>query len=467
MFEWVETYSGEMAETPIQLLHAAQSLQEKVSQSPQIQFINLSKNAAKVEGVSYYDANSIPLTPIDQEFSAILSPDSHRLSTTEKIADLTVCIEELTHANDRVIGLESLLKEAESLTNDICINLNNHKKIRNLSAKLEKIEQHINKKFSAESTLIKFYGYYEFSKFLSTKHSSDWTQLQINQMATTYYQAYLSICRELQRLIDAAIQRTHSRSEELNPNGDICSLLDQWTKDNQVGRSLIWQQRHHDRIPLLSKEETTRLNQAITSYNQRLKGNKCVSNIDAINNIQQAHDKLDILFRNNHLIGISKMIQYLTPHKNSDNSKIRALYSLASSYKSMLEGNDEQAFAEMLSIEPEQRDEVELKHLIKLSLRLNKLDFVLDSFKQIIQYSDEYLPQYAHALKLSGKPQDALNIYLDYLDKYPEDIPVLLKLGIFLAEVGQIDGAKSCFQNVLNLDPNNQAAQSYLQQIGG
>ncbi|QYJ85084.1 DUF115 domain-containing protein [Shewanella mesophila] len=466
MFEWVETYSGEMAETPIQLLHAARSLQDKVAESPQIDFINLSENAAKVAGVSYCDANSISLTPIDYEFSNILSPDSYLITTSEKELDLKHCIKELTHANERLVKLESLLKDAEKLTNDISNSPSDSHKIGPLSEQLEKIEKRINNSFSAESTLIKFYGYYEFSKFLSTKNSSDWTQSQINQMSKTYYNAYLTICVELQALIDAAMSRTHSRLEELHPRGDIVALVKQWTKDNQSGRALIWQTIHQEKVPLLSSEESSLLNRTITSYQQRLNDKKPNNNVEDINNIQQAHGKLEILFRNKHLLGISKMVQYLHPHRDSNKPEIKALYCLALSYKLTLEGDDEEALNTLLSIAPKQRKENELKHFIKLSLKLNKLDFTLDYFKQIIQYSDEYLPQYAHALRLNDKPQEALNIYLDYLDKYPEDIPVLLKLGIFLAEFGQIDEAKSCFQNALDLDPNNQAAMSYLQQIG-
>ncbi|WP_275661503.1 hypothetical protein [Shewanella sp. Isolate7] len=41
----------------------------------------------------------------------------------------------------------------------------------------------------------------------------------------------------------------------------------------------------------------------------------------------------------------------------------------------------------------------------------------------------------------------------------------MLKLGIFLAQTGQIDGAASCFENVLMLDEHNQAALNYLKQI--
>lgn len=133
----------------------------------------------------------------------------------------------------------------------------------------------------------------------------------------------------------------------------------------------------------------------------------------------------------------------------------------------MLEKKPELALKTILKTPIKLCHEAEFKQITQLYLKLNKLELATEHFTKIIHYSDEYLPQYAHALRLSDKPQEALNIYLDYLNKYPDDIPVLLKLGVFLTEVSQGDAAKTCFKNVLDLDINNQTAIHYLQQIDG
>ncbi|WP_076410825.1 motility associated factor glycosyltransferase family protein [Shewanella sp. UCD-KL12] len=466
MFEWVETYSGELAETPIQLLHAAQSLQEKVAERPDVTFINLSKNASKVEGVKFRPADEISLTPIEESLKESLKPANMKLSVEEKLQDMRNSLAETQSAEKKFTAIKKLVTTALDLADKLIKEKNNSPKIQTYSNKIEKIENKINKQFLNESMLIKFYGFYEFSKFLSTKHTDDWTQSQVSQMTKTYYQAYFAICCELQQFISSASTRISSRIDELNPNADVSNLIKQWENDNQLGRSVIWKLENDSRLQKLSESDLAKLEQAEVQYQRNLtESQPAPTSKSTLNNLSEAHLKLSIFLKNKHLIGISKMLQYLTPHKNSQEIEVSKLYALTLSYKLMLENHNEKALAAILKVESQHRNETILKQIIHLALMQSNLKLAEDNYAKIVSYSDEYLPHYAHVLKLSGKPQEALNIYLDYLDKYPEDIPVLLKLGIFLAEVGQIEGAKSAFLQALDVDPNNHAAANYLQQV--
>ncbi|MCU7977876.1 hypothetical protein L5M43_21955 [Shewanella sp. SW36] len=76
--------------------------------------------------------------------------------------------------------------------------------------------------------------------------------------------------------------------------------------------------------------------------------------------------------------------------------------------------------------------EMELKHIILLALKLNNLELATATLVKILAYIDEYMPQYAHILKLQGKIQDSVNVYLDYLEKYPSDTQTWIKFGLFM-----------------------------------
>ena len=84
---------------------------------------------------------------------------------------------------------------------------------------------------------------------------------------------------------------------------------------------------------------------------------------------------------------------------------------------------------------------------------------------QLSKHSDEYMPQHAHILKLQGRFQESITTYLDYLDKYPEDVTTWLKLGLFMIEVEELESAKTAFLHALKSDPNNQVAQEHLKQL--
>lgn len=468
MFEWVETNSGQMAETPIQLLHAIESLQDAVALKPDTTYINLSKDAAKVNGVQYQAAQDINLELITDKQRQILNPETYHLSAAQKLKSLCDTLDNLISTQDKLKQLQALLSEALVFNSKRESAHKNPQRIAVLADKIDKLEQKINRKYAPLAHLIKFYGYYEFSHFLSTKNEDEWSQQDVNDQTRIYYQAFETIAKEISALITSATQRLRSRINEYHSNSDIAALCKQWNDDKQWGRSLIWQNKQPQQYAELSANELRSLKVAEDTFYAQFIVKEFIDDTgdSVVPFMDNAFKKLQILLHNKHLLGISKIVQYTLPFIDTD-PEVSRLYNLALSYQQMLENEPELALETILKTPASLCHEAELKQIIKLALKLDQLQLAIEQFAKIIRYSDEYLPQYAHALRLNDKPQEALGIYLDYLDKYPEDIPVLLKLGIFLAEVGQVNDAASCFKTVLGLDPNNQAAMSYLQQVGG
>ncbi|NRD74827.1 DUF115 domain-containing protein [Shewanella sp. VB17] len=466
ILEWVETNAGEMAETPMTLLHAIQSLQTFVTEHPNINIINLSKDAAKINGVNYIESQHIVLEDISDKQRALLTPENHQLPSLQKIAYLNNTLNELTTANNKLKKLQVILADALVIIEKMEIAEKKPQRMTNLAGKLDKMERKINLKFDKFANLIKFYGYYEFSHFLSTKKEEEWTQQDVNDQSRVYYNAFQSINNQLSTLIQSAIIRIKSRIDEYQPSCNIQALCLQWNNDKQWGRSVLWQQQHPQEYANLSPNDRLQINASQDKFYEQFTVKKFIDKTDhAVTPIMgNAFKKLQVLLQNKHLLGISKIVQYSHPFIDTDQEVLR-LYHLALSYQYMLENKQEQALKTILLTPKDMRHEAELKQVIRLALNLNKLELARDNFASIIKYSDEYLPQYAHVLKLSEQGQEALAIYLDYLDKYPKDIPVLIKLGIFLAEVGQIEEAKSVFLQALEVDPSNYAAANYLEQV--
>ncbi|MDP5144989.1 DUF115 domain-containing protein [Shewanella sp. ULN5] len=466
MLEWVETYSGNMAETPIQLLHAIESLQEAAVINLNTTYINLSNDAAKVNGVQYQASQDIFLEKITNEQRQILCPKNYQIPAREKISYLNDILDNLTTTQDKLQKLQLLLSDALMLISKMTKNQKETKRAAVFSEKLDKLEQKINCKFAPLAYLIKLYGLYEFSQFLSTKKEDEWARQDVDKQMLIYYKAFEIIANEISELITSAIKRVRSRINEFDSPCDINALYAQWDNDKQWGRAISWKLNHPEQYKLLNEEEVRLLQKAEGQYYTQFVVKQHIDDTvkTTVPSMDNAFKKLEFLRQSNHLIGISKMVQYTLPFIDSD-PEVSRLYHLALSYQQMLENQPELALDTMLTSPIKHSHEAEFKHIIKLALELNQLQLATCYYSKIIQFSDQYLPQYANALRLGNNPQEALNIYLDYLDKYPEDISILLKFGIFLAEFGKIDEAKSCFQNVLALEPRNQPATIYLEKI--
>ncbi|QLE86198.1 DUF115 domain-containing protein [Shewanella sp. Scap07] len=471
MYEWVETYSGEMAETPIQLLGAAESIAEQVRDNSNPTYINLSKNAAKIPGVIYQAATDIKLNRISTEHRALLSPSQHHCSNEEYLQSLSHASDQLITTRKKLNALIEKNSDALHLIDKIEKNINSNEKVAKFANKLEKIEASLNNQYSSLSALIKFYGYYEFSHFLSTKsmdEGSDWTQEEINARTRIYYNAFKDMGNEILDHVEQALTLLAMRTAEFSSSPNLDELIKYWRENDLCGRALIWQQRNPEKYEQLSSTDKANLAQCQQDYLDLFIVKAYINTPEdkQVRALDKAQFKLQTLMLTKHLLGISKMAQYTAPFIDSD-LLVARLHNLALSYQYTLEGDNAQALTAVMQTPESDRHEEELKQIVQLSLKLSDLESALQHYPALTKFSDEYLPLYAHSLRLAERPQEALEVYLDYLDKYPQDIPVTLKLGIFLAEVGQIDGAKSCFLQVLDIDPDNYAAKNYLQQVGG
>ena len=164
-----------------------------------------------------------------------------------------------------------------------------------------------------------------------------------------------------------------------------------------------------------------------------------------------------------HLEGLQYMVRNLKSLAESD-SDADYLYHLAYSNLLLLQNQHREALT-FLQAYKGAYDELILKLVLKLALVLLELDLASQTLEKVIRYSDQYMPQYAHVLRLQGQFNLALNVYLDYLDKYPADVATWLKLGIFMVDVNQLDAAETAFMSALNADPENQVAQDFLNKI--
>ncbi|MCE9786664.1 6-hydroxymethylpterin diphosphokinase MptE-like protein [Shewanella chilikensis] len=456
MCEWVETYSGYLAETPLQLLHARQAIENDIAKHPQLEYINLSEDAAKIAGIDYCASEAITLPHSKKPLSELLSGSN--LNPADKEADLLVCRQQLEQAKQKLTRVESLSHKAFKACQ---AEVHSHAPSTKLLKLLQTTEAKLNKDYNDMAQLIKFYGFREFSAFLTARSSDEWTQAQMQQMNLDYYQAYSVIAKHLGGLIADALTRVESRLLELAPHSQLKSLAKQWHKDNTPGRVLIWRQHHR-----VLAEEQPIADELENSYDKmQTEARKVYREVLADSNTQdKVFDKIMLLKSRNNSYGLQQMVhnlEFVLPEK----PELTRLYWLATANLHMLCQAPDKALHALQQITQEQTTETELRMISILALQLNMLPLAETTLAELSRLNDSFLPQYAHVLRLDGKGQQALETYLDYLGKYPQDLQVWLKLALFMRAVQQNEAAITAFSKVLELDPNNLSAKQGLAEL--
>lgn len=464
--EWVDTYAGAKAETPMPLLFAIQSFEYEASYYDHIDFVNLSENAAKINGIRYCSVDDVEITGGTFSIGEMIASLPIRDDVESKIVYLTSLVKEI---EDKQIAFNDILEKINSillLVNKIKSAKDNVKTILSCSRKMENLEKKINKKFPELVTLIKQFGYFEFSRSLVEKDSSEWSQDTINHMHDSYYSAYHSVINMITEVLKNTMMRLNSRLSEFNQDVDVSQLAAQWIKDNQPGRVLVWQDGFAGKISEFNNEDIKTISSLETMYDQQLNAST-PAYIDRINNIHGVSSgfrKVSYLVKTKNKHGLDYLIGCLSPLLGSS-TEVDRLYFFARAKRLELDKDYTKALEVMLTMPEDLLTEHEMKLIIKLSLSTQSLDVAETFLKRMLTITSEYMPQYAHLLRLRGNINASINVYLDYLEQYQDDVVTWVKLGQFMLDVEQIEFAKMAFQNVLEKDRDNRVANDFFNSL--
>ncbi|MBW8186485.1 motility associated factor glycosyltransferase family protein [Shewanella nanhaiensis] len=473
MGEWIETYEGRKAETVTQLKLAMESLANEASQNPKIEYLNLSLKAAKVKGISYKNTNEIQLQHNNITPTEFLESIPNLTIQERKQSNLT-SKKEFSRLSDTLIDIIDLSEKALKLNTKLKDENITVKQRSENTAEIDLLDERINQGYSSVAKLIKTYGLAEFSDFLTTKKTDEWNKNHVHQMTDHYYQAFIVVAEQLLELAHDTQIRLDHRIDELSSMPDFSTLTEFWRKDLQHGRVNIWLSAHKnwqqgdeykDNADLV--EKNTQLIKSIANeYIEQLAitPKEYIETVKESASMENVFEKIIVLIRDNDHTALVKMSKNL--QKLSDNSdEAKRLYHLTYCHQLQLEKNETEALQVLLNLDRKLQTEIELKQISLLALKTGQIDVAEYALTQLTKCSEDYIPQHAHVLKLLGRFEESINAYLDYLNKYPEDVTTWLKLGLFMIEVKELESAKTAFYHALQADPNNQTAQSYLKKL--
>lgn len=467
----VPTNGGWMAETTSDFYSAIDIIRLQALQAKEknIAIINPAAGAACIEGVEYIPLEAISLekAPPRNEQKLATTLQIPTLSAKERASDLQAAIKELARAKGQLIKIQKLAQEALRC-NEGLFGRKGKRQDFGYKLKMDKIEATLNHTHTDLSTLVKQYAAYDLLQM--TKLGTDdqeWTDEEIEKSAETYYTNYKKAAAKLIRQIDQTKKQLQFRLEETSASPDLPHLFSTWMTDRLPGRLFHFLDAH----PLNDEErqqwqaEIKALDEQYTAQFTSQTQSAHMQRSRDLASLQGLQGKLQLYFQKKDGKTLAQIKSALETH--SDPEATRFLH-LCCGLIAELEGDLDQASQSYQQLFDEQDEiflEIALQRVAALSLARNDNDNSVAALEMLSRISPAYLVQYGDLRRLLGHSQQALTAYLDYLEKAPKDIPVMLKAAGYFSELNIPEGAREMYQHVLNHDPQNPTAQKGLARL--
>ncbi len=452
---WVDTNSGHKAETTAQLAEAMKSLQQQTERLKDTQVINLSEFAAQISGISYLSPAEISLTPeVDKQavLADIRGSFQHRADKEQLIQLKT----QISSVNKKYGLVEKLAEKALSYAQQLPAT----------EDKLNLLEQELTTKYPAQMKFMKFYGYADFSRFLSTRNAEHWDQTEITTMYQDYYQAMKNVAKSIQASLGDAIKHIEVRVEEQRTKPDATLLLKDWIRFNQPRRLDMVTAANPDWLDGFTEEQQqllAELKQIEESSKQETLRHKFTNEKLTSWGLEMVPQKIHALVETENRVGLTQLINALDTYQTSEESKV--LSARAKSHLHQLEGDFQSAFNVLAELPDSWRGELENKQMVLMALNTGQLDAAEQGLRTLTPLSDEYLPQLAQVLKIKKDYPASLETWLEYLNKHPSDSSSWCRLGEMLLQLEQYQDALTVYQQALQADPDNRLAEQYVTEL--
>ena len=230
----VDTYSGKTAFTTYDFKMGIEMLEEQVKQYHS-RIINLSSDAAVIEGIEYSEAPDLP-------------SEKDKLESFKKIGvadrqDHLVRVEkEFLSAKKEYRKLLKLCKEALDL-NQPPSKIQSREKYIASQKKIDRIESKINNKFSGHIQILRSLAAKELVLLLKKNDGRKITDEENYEWLNKYYQGYLNSCKKIIDVITEAQSLLKNRLLEFSDSSKISGMVEKWDTSQYLGRSCFIVQR--------------------------------------------------------------------------------------------------------------------------------------------------------------------------------------------------------------------------------
>lgn len=466
----VETNAGEMADTDTDFAFAINSMGSQVKAAIEengCRVINPAPDAARIPYVEHIPLEDINLSGEKVHFSSLVGS---RLSTFDKSYRRDILKKtqrELAESRRQILAATKLCDEALRCNDRLFRKEGNFR----YKKRMDRIERRLDHELRRVTPLIKQFGIGGFLRLIRPGNNDEWSDEELRSWGDSYYENYRKAANDLEQLIAQTQQRIKYRLKELEEEPDLHELAHAWLTDDVPGRfqafsylrpecivdmddSLrhLWSKLENALATQISRPnsdhaEQTRELHSLSPVRGRLLMALEQGKIDELERLasiletlqQQEAEELALLARG-----------YLAECLQQPETAMTCYQAIVNKAAMDLEnGTTEQA---------NPRLEDALCRMSQIALQEQDTDTALQVLDALAALSPAYEPQYAQLLRLAGRIQDAVDVYVDYLKKVPDDQAVMLRLGQLFQEAGALESARWAYDQVLAQDPTHGTA---------
>jgi len=463
----VETNNGMMADTENGYMQSAQHINELAKHAAD-QGCNVINPAPGAMRLSHVQHQSIDLIHIDTQEQTAREIISRCLPDNEQDVQIRIYKEELSEV-DRVLkelrNIKELARKGMAYNNKVRTKKgvrNNSPDLKIDSAKANKvnrIEEQLRTKYTDTVNFIKQYDIIRLTSILRLRIGELDDNIQNNKI---YFQALIDTSDELSGVLRTARTRISSRLEEEKPQPKLQLLFDQWTKDEQPGRAVLWSKKHKNMVRQLPAEQQQSLRQVQDSFDEIITklGQQYIASIEKDTDLDGISGRAREYFLCRDKNGVLRILMTLEKHK--DQKQATQFIPLLKGYHAELLNDSATAIDEYKNIikGPARLDG--LMRLFALYSDTRDWESALEALKKLSDISTTYSSMYADLLYANGDIDTAVEIYTEYLLENPDDLRTMMKLGKVFHQCGSTEGVEWTMRYILGKDPDNHTAQKML-----
>lgn len=466
----VETYGGWQAETIQAFVGGLSSmeLQVQMAQERGCRVYNCALGAAKVAGVEYRALEQFEIPEAELPVGELLDLLLPAETAASRIAHYRIVEKEIRSVHRTLEEILKLTREALKCSDGL-FGRNGAAADFKHKHRMDKIEAKLDGKYGKLTGLVKLFGLRSFLDIVrAPDQEEEWSNEQIEEVTLHYYRTYEKSTSYFIETLDEVLRRIETRISEESECPDFARIAAQWRKDQQPGRSLIWQRNHPGRAEALGEAARTPLGELAQEFTAVLSEEQTshLANVQKSHDIASVRSKAILLFKRKDAAELEALAQGLT--KYHDQEKALPYLRLVQGFHAELMGEHDKAmeYYNALLIEPPHpATEDALKQIAAVALDREDLENALLAMDCLSRISPVHLPIYGDLLRIIDRYEDAFNVYNRYLALAPDDIGVMFKLGMICKDAGIDDIAAEFFRRITNKDPHNSAALKLLSEL--
>jgi hypothetical protein len=469
----LETNGGWLADTNPPFAQAARTLeiQARTAAQRDCAIINPAPGAAKIPGIDHVPLADIDTTADERSAREAIQRSLPQQDAAFRRKTLAETARELARVNGRLRSMRKLAEEALEF-NVKLFGRHGGKADFKFKKRMDKVERRLDRDYKDLMPLVKNFGAKSFLRLSRPNNEREWSDDEIEQWGRRYYEIYAETVTTLLELIEAAQDRIKSRLDELSDSPDFDSLFHRWEQDSNFGRALLWEERH----AMAHAELEPAISQRLDDFKQRFEDSlqdqdtPLARRCREERSLKPVRGKLLQLFQHGNTEELQRHADILGQDASDEAVE---LHALAIGYLRELQEDGAgalDAYNRILELAADSLEDIGKRaHNPRLEDALRRMSFITlhegdgDSALQVLDVlsalSPVYEPQYAELLRLTGRVDDAIGVYTDYLQRAPNDLGTMLKLGKLFQDSGALESAQLAYDYILNKDPDNNTAR--------